>query len=197
VNIDNELAGFDMKYSFNINNLVWSIYGQYIGEDGTDYWPWRTFYLAGTEFIFLRNDKLNSIVFEYVNTYYKGQDIGTNVIYEHGTYLSGYRFKGSPLGAFIDGDSNYLHLSVSSEVNNFTNIEFSLFYGNLNKDNDGIKNSWGTSNKDFYGVVLNFDFNINSKIDVGLNLTNLSESLNYRGRSLDKNILGLDFKYRF
>jgi hypothetical protein len=119
------------------------------------------------------------------------------VIYEHSSYLSGYRFKGSPLGAFIDGDSNYIHLSVSSEVNNFTNIEFSLFYGNLNKDNDGIKNSWGTSNKDFYGVVLNFDFNINSKIDVGLNLTNLSESLNYRGRSLDKNILGLDFKYRF
>ena len=42
-----------------------------------------------------------------------------------------------------------------------------------------------------------FDFDINSKIDVGLNLTNLSESLNYRGKSLDKNILGLDFKYRF
>ena len=202
-NIDNELAGLDMKYSFNVNDVVWSFYGQYIGEDGTDYWPWRTFYLAGTEFIFLQNDKLNSIVIEYVDTYYEspnmvnGQPQGTNIIYEHGTYSSGYRYKGSPLGAFIDGDSNYVHLSVNSEVNNFTKIEFSLFYGNLNKDNSGTNNSWGTTNEDFYGIILNFDFNINSKIEVGLNFTNLSETLSYRGKILDKNIIGLDFKYRF
>ena len=126
-----------------------------------------------------------------------GQPQGTNIIYEHGTYSSGYRYKGSPLGAFIDGDSNYVHLSVNSEVNNFTKIEFSLFYGNLNKDNSGSNNSWGTTNEDFYGIILNFDFNINSKIEVGLNFTNLSETLSYRGKILDKNIIGLDFKYRF
>jgi len=201
-NIDNELAGFDMKYSFNIDNLVWSFYGQYIGEDGTDFWPWRTFYLAGTEFIFLEGGKLNSIVIEYIDTYYNGQGIGTNVvttnvIYEHSAYASGYRYKGSPIGAFIDGDSNYMHLSINSEINNVTNIEFSILYGNLNKDKSGTKNSWGTSNEDFYGIILNFDFKLNSKIDFGLNLTSLSESLSYRGKVLDKNILGIDFKYRF
>ena len=196
-NIDNELAGFDMKYSFNVNDLVWSFYGQYIGEDGTDYWPWRTFYLAGTEFIFLKAGKLNSVVIEYVDTYYNGQDTGTNIIYEHSSYRSGYRYKGSPLGAFIDGDSNYMHLSLNSKINNVTNIEFSMFYGNLNKDNSGTKNSWGTANEDFYGIVLNFDFKVNSKTEIGLNLTSLSETLSYRGKTLDKNILGLDFKYRF
>ena len=196
-NIDNELAGFDMKYSFSVNDLVWSFYGQYIGEDGTDYWPWRTFYLAGTEFIFLKDGKLNSFVIEYVDTYYNGQDTGTNIIYEHSSYTSGYRYKGSPIGAFIDGDSNYMHLSLNSEINNVTNIEYSMFYGNLNKDNSGTKNSWGTTNEDFYGIVLNFDFKVNSKIDIGLNLTSLSESLSYRGKTLDKNILGIDFKYRF
>jgi len=196
-NIDNELAGFDIKYSFNINDLVWSLYGQYIGEDGTDYWPWRTFYLAGTEFIFLKNDKLNSVVIEYIDTYYNGQDTGTNVIYEHTPYSNGYRYKGSPIGAFIDGDSNYVHLSVNSEINNVTKIEFSLLYGNLNKDNSGARNSWGTTNEDFYGIVLNFDFRVNSNIDLGLNLTSLSESLSYRRKTLDRNILGIDFKYRF
>tara|TARA_B100001113_G_C21119860_1_gene626906 strand:- start:1884 stop:3338 length:1455 start_codon:yes stop_codon:yes gene_type:complete len=196
-NIDNELAGIDLKYSFTVKDLVWSFYGQYIGEDGTDYWPWRTFYLIGTEFIYLKNDKLNSLVIEYIDTYYNGQDTGTNVIYEHGSYTSGYRFKGSPLGAFIDGDSNYVHLSFNGEVNNLTNIEFSMFYGNLNKDNSGVQNSWGTTNDDFFGIVLNFDFKVNAKIDVGLNLTSLSEKLSYRGKMIEKNIIGLDFKYRF
>tara|TARA_B100001121_G_C18498661_1_gene530903 strand:- start:117 stop:800 length:684 start_codon:yes stop_codon:yes gene_type:complete len=196
-NIDNELAGFDIKYSFNVRDLVWSFYGQYIGEDGTDYWPWRTFYLGGTEFIYLRDGRLHSIVFEYIDTFYQGVDVGTNITYEHSSYLDGYRYKGSPIGAFIDGDSNYMHFSVNAEVNNFTNIELSFLYGNLNKDNSGSKNSWGTTNEDFYGIVLNFDFDINSKIIVGLNLTSLSESLIYRGKTLDRNILGLDFNYRF
>ena len=196
-NIDNELAGLDIKYGFNIEDLVWSFYGQYIGEDGTDYWPWRTFYLAGTEFIFLKDDKLNSVVIEYIDTFYMGNEGNANFTYEHTSYTSGYRYRGSPLGAFIDGDSNYIHLSVNSEINNLTKIEFSLFYGNLNKDKSGAENSWGTTNEDFYGIILNFDFSINSKIEVGLNLTGLSESLSYRGKTLDKNILGIDFNYRF
>ena len=90
-----------------------------------------------------------------------------------------------------------MHLSLNSEINTITNIEFSMFYGNLNKDNSGTKNSWGTANEDFYGIVLNFDFKVNSKIEIGMNLTSLSESLAYRGKTLDKNILGIDFKYRF
>ena len=196
-NIDNELAGLDIKYGFSIKDLVWSFYGQYIGEDGTDYWPWRTFYLAGTEFIFLIDNKLNSVVIEYIDTFYEGNEGYANFTYEHTSYTSGYRYRGSPLGAFIDGDSNYMHLSVNSEINNLTKIEFSLFYGNLNKDKSGAENSWGTTNEDFYGIVLNFDFSINSKIEVGLNLTSLSEPLSYRGKALDKNILGMDFKYRF
>ena len=85
-NIDNELAGFDLKYSFNLNNVVWSFYGQYIGEDGTDYWPWRTFYSLGTEFVYLENGKLRSLVIEYIDTYYNGVDTGTNITYEHGSY---------------------------------------------------------------------------------------------------------------
>ncbi len=203
-NIDNELAGFDLKYAFNINELVWSFYGQYIGEDGSDYWPWRTFYIFGSEFIFLTDGRLNSINLEYFDTFYDGLGKGipgtegrTNIIYEHSTYSNGYRYKGSPLGAFIDGDSNYIHLSYNGEVNDLTKVEFSLFYGDFNKDDSGDKNSWGVTNEDFYGIILNFDFNINSNIDVGLNLSNFSESLTYRGKVLDRNILGLDFKYRF
>ena len=196
-NIDNELAGFDLKYSFNLNNVVWSFYGQYIGEDGTDYWPWRTFYSLGTEFIYLEQGKLRSLVIEYIDTYYNGVDTGTNIIYEHSRYTSGYRYKGTPLGAFIDGDSNYAHISFNGEINNFTNLEFSVLYGNLNKDKSGNKNSWGINNEDFFGIVLNFDFKISPKIEAGLNFISLSEELIYRGRILEKNIVGLDFKYRF
>ena len=196
-NIDNELAGFDLKYSFNLNNVVWSFYGQYIGEDGTDYWPWRTFYSLGTEFIYLEQGKLRSLVIEFIDTYYNGVDTGTNITYEHSSYTSGYRYKGTPLGAFIDGDSNYAHISFNGEINNFTNLEFSVLYGNLNKDKSGNKNSWGINNEDFFGIVFNFDFKISPKIEAGLNFISLSEELIYRGRILEKNIVGLDFKYRF
>jgi len=199
-NIDNELAGFDLKYSFILKDIAWSFYGQYIGEDGTDYWPWRTFYLAGTEFIYLKDGKTNSLVIEYINTYYFGAAKGVymaNFTYEHSPYLNGYRFKGSPIGAFIDGDSNYAHLSYNGEINDFTKIEFSIFYGNFNKDKDGIRNSWGTQNDDFFGIALNFDFKINSKIDAGINITSLSEELLYREKFIDKSIIGIDFKYRF
>ena len=196
-NIDNELAGFDLKYSFNVKDIVWSFYGQYIGEDGTDYWPWRTFYSLGTEFIYIEKGKLRSLVVEYIDTYYNGVDTGTNITYEHGSYSSGYRYKGSPIGAFIDGDSNYAHISFNGEINNFTNLEFSILYGNLNKDKSGNKNSWGTNNEDFFGIVLNFEFKIDPKIEAGLNFISLSEELTYRGKILEKNIVGLDFKYRF
>ena len=197
-NIDNELAGFDLKYSFNLKDIVWTFYSQYIGEDGTDYWPWRTFYIFGTEFLYYKNGKFNSLVLEYVNTYYFGQDTNTaNFIYEHMPYSSGYRYKGSPLGAFIDGDSNYINFSYLGELNDSTNIEFSLIYGNLNKDNSGEKNTWGVENEDFFGIILNFDFKVDSKTEVGFNIMSLSEILLYRGKTLDKNILGIDFKYRF
>ncbi len=196
-NIDNELAGFDLKYSFNVRDIVWSFYGQYIGEDGTDYWPWRTFYSLGTEFVYLRKGKLRSLVIEFIDTFYSNVNGVANVTYEHSSYRSGYRYKGTPLGAFIDGDSNYAHISFNGEVNNFTNLEFSVLYGNLNKDKSGNKNSWGVNNEDFFGIVLNFDFKIRPKIEAGLNFISLSEELTYRGRILEKNILGLDFKYRF
>ena len=203
-NIDNELAGFDLKYSFEINNLVWSFYGQYIGEDGTDYWPWRTFYLAGTEFLFYKQGKLNSINLEYVDTFYKGVGVGStqnelraDIIYEHESYKSGYRYKGLPIGAFIDGDSNYFQFSFIGELNDIANVEFSLIYGNFNKDRSGVMNSWGLTNEDFFGVVLNFDFLINQQIEAGLNITSLSEALNYKEKVLDKNIVGIDFNYRF
>ena len=203
-NIDNELAGFDLKYSFYINNIVWSFYGQYVGEDGSDYWPWRTFYLAGSEFIFFKNGKLNSVSFEYIDTYYSGigkghkdKEVATNIIYEHGTYDSGYRYKGSPIGAFIDGDSNYYNFSLHSQIDEITKVEFSLIYGNFNKDDSGDNNSWGMSNEDFFGMVLNFDFKVSEKLKIELNLISLDNSLKYKGKTLDKNILGLNLNYRF
>ncbi len=203
INIDNELAGFDVKYSFEINNFVWSIYGQYIGEDGTDYWPWRTFYSTGTEIIFPKNGLYRSISFEYYDTFYYGVDTGDNVIYEHGIYSDGYRYKGSPIGAFIDGDSEFISLSFQGEIDEKNIVTFNFIYGDFSKEKgpktfaSGKKNSWNNNKDHFYGIILNFDFKINSKTEAGLNFTSLSEELIYRGRVIEKNILGLDFKYRF
>ena len=137
------------------------------------------------------------IVTEVIEKEFSEKFKRANITYEHSSYTSGYRYKGTPLGAFIDGDSNYAHISFNGEINNFTNLEFSVLYGNLNKDKSGNKNSWGINNEDFFGIVFIFDFKISPKIEAGLNFISLSEELTYRGRILEKNIVGLDFKYRF
>ena len=67
----------------------------------------------------------------------------------------------------IDGDSNYYNFSINSQINDLTTIEFSLLYGNFNKDKSGTMNSWGVLNEDFFGIILNFDFKISEKIEAG------------------------------
>ena len=202
-NIDNELAGFDLKYSFSVRDTVWSIYGQYIGEDGTDYWPWRTFYSLGSEWIFQNKGLLNSISIEYYDTFYYGEDIGDNVIYEHGTYLTGYRYKGNPIGAFIDGDSEYINLSIQSEMNEKNSFKLSFIYGDFSKER-GPKtyisnsiNSWKGNKKSLFGLILSFNFKIDKKLLLNFNLSSLNEDFIYRGKKLDKEVVGIDLNYRF
>ena len=202
-NIDNELAGFDMKYSFSIDDLVWSFYGQYIGEDGTDYWPWRTFYSLGSEWVFQKKGLFRSVSLEYYDTFYYGEDIGDNVIYEHSSYLTGYRFKGSPIGAFIDGDSEYINLSVQSEMNEKNSFKLSFVYGDFSKE-QGPKtyisssiNSWKGNEKSLFGVILSFNFKIEKNLSLNFNLSSLNEDFVYRGKKLDKDVIGIDLSYRF
>ena len=202
-NIDNELAGFDLKYSFNVNDLVWSIYGQYIGEDGTDYWPWRTFYSLGTEFIFEKRGLFRSVSLEYYDTFYYGVDIGDNVIYEHGTYSSGYRYKGNPIGAFIDGDSEYINLSIQTEITEKNLIKLDFIYGEFSKDQgpktyaSGTNNTWSKNEDEIFGILLKFEFKLDQKILLSLNLNALNEDFTYRNKIIEKEMLGMDFKYRF
>ena len=203
VNIDNELAGFDLKYSFSIKELVWSIYGQYIGEDGTDYWPWRTFYSLGTEWIFTNKNMFRSISLEYYDTFYYGVDTGDDLIYEHSRYKSGYRYRGDPIGAFIDGDSEYINLSIQSEINERNLLKFSLIYGNFSKE-QGPKtyvansiNTWKGNSQDFFGLMISLNFKIKKKILLSLNLSSLNEDFIYRGKRLNKEVLGINLNYRF
>ena len=202
-NIDNELAGFDLKYSFSVRETVWSIYGQYIGEDGTDYWPWRTFYSLGSEWVFQKKGLFRSVSLEYYDTFYYGEDIGDNVIYEHSSYLTGYRFKGSPIGAFIDGDSEYINLSVQSEMNEKNSFKLSFVYGDFSKE-QGPKtyisssiNSWKGNEKSLFGVILSFNFKIEKNLSLNFNLSSLNEDFVYRGKKLDKDVIGIDLSYRF
>ena len=202
-NIDNELAGFDFKYSFSVRKAVWSIYGQYIGEDGTDYWPWRTFYSFGSEWILENKGLFKSISIEYYDTFYYGEDIGDNVIYEHRTYASGYRYNGNPIGAFIDGDSEYINLSIQSEINEKNLFKLSFVYGDFAKEKGpktyvkNTTNTWKGNNKNLFGIILSFNFKIKEKVLLNFNLSSLNEDFTYRGKILDKEVVGINLNYRF
>ena len=140
---------------------------------------------------------IQSLNLEYINTYYNGTDTGTNVIYEHSSYSSGYRYRGAPIGAFMDGDSNYGHLTYNGQLNETMEFKFSIFYGNFNKDKSGSKNTWSVSNEEFYGSTISLDFTLENNIKIGLFLTHINEGLAYRNRNLDRNIGGFSLDYGF
>ena len=111
----------------------------------------------------LKNGLLRSFGLEYSNTIGEYGDL-YNVIYEHSSYKSGYRYKNLPLGAFIDNDSIYLKFSSNFELTEDFSMNLSLFKGDFNEDKVGDKNIWGTNNKKFEGLDLKTKYKINKNL---------------------------------
>ena len=112
-------------------------------------------------------------------------------------------FKGSPIGAFIDGDSEYINLSIQSEINEKNFFKLSFVYGDFSKEK-GPKtyvsnsiNSWRGNEKSLFGVMLSFNFKIEKKLTLNFNLSSLNEDFVYRGKKLDKEVIGINLSYRF
>ena len=107
----------------------------------------------GSELKFEVNGLLRSLVIEFTRTILDRHNsaTGRNLAYEHGTYKSGYRYRGLPIGAFIDTDSKYFQISFSREFGYGDYLEIDLFYGEPNTDAVG-RNIWGDSGDYFYGL---------------------------------------------
>ena len=97
----NQLAGYDLRLSFDRWLPGVALYGQLIGEDSRPDdvpLPAKNMYMAGAEW---RHDPGLAFV-EWTDSMAKV----AGVAYNHGIYTDGYRYKGRPLGYWGDGDSD-------------------------------------------------------------------------------------------
>lgn len=135
------MAGYDVRYSFDLFSTPLAIYGQYIGEDG------------GSSSLIA--DVIKQVGFEAqvelfeqpVKMYLEGIDTlracGENLsvfdcIYEHGTYQTGLRFKGRNINSLYDNDAKTIVFGLSSQ--NYSNQAWDIKfrYLELNKDNSDL-----------------------------------------------------------
>jgi len=143
----NQLAGLNINYLL-LENKNLNFFTQIIGEDVLDgienfYLPTKRFYQLGIGYSFLNNQYPNKLTIEYANTSTHGSVHGTtkNVTYNHSRYQTGYRYKGDPIGANIDGDASKISLSYYTFLNNNDFINLSVLKTNLNKNSDSKKNT--------------------------------------------------------
>ena len=200
-NLSNQLGGYDIKYDFKLSESIGSIYFQRIGEDSdtSSTSPISSYiYTLGTEFKFFKNDLLNSIVLEFSKTSTEDNYAYRkyNITYEHSIYKSGYRYRGLPIGAFIDADSKYSQLSFLREINDKSHFKLDLFYAEPNVDQSGVS-IWGSSGKPFYGLKTKYNTQISKKLSMELILTLTDKKLPFLDKNLDKNILGIVTEYNF
>ena len=197
----NQLAGFDLKYDLLIKDFLFTFYAQEIAEDA-DHSPTSPFsgYIStlGSELKYQVNGLLRSFVLEFTRTIADRHNspTGRNVVYEHGSYKSGYRYRGLPIGAFIDTDSKYTQVSFISEIKRNNFIETSFYYAEPNTDADG-RSIWGNSGSPFYGLKTKYKLEISKNLSAEFNLTIADEKLTFLNSRLDKNILGFTIEYDF
>ena len=200
-NLSNQLGGYDIKYDIKFDENIATIYFQRIGEDSdTSSTSLISSYIStlGAEFKFFKNDLLNSIILESSKTSTEDNYAYRkyNVTYRHGIYQSGYRYRGLPIGAFIDADSKYTQLSFLKEIGDNSHFKLDLFYAEPNEDQSG-PSVWGSSGELFYGLKTKYKTQFSKKLSMELILTLTDKKLPFLDKNLDKNILGIITEYNF
>jgi hypothetical protein len=89
-----------------------SFYAQMMGEDEAGAFPARKSWLLGTDWATAFANHEQQWYLEYINTSADGLfgKAMPNIIYEHSTYNSGYRYRGRNMAAWVDGDAESVTL---------------------------------------------------------------------------------------
>ncbi len=130
----NHLAGFDIKYTFDVFSRPLSLYAQRIGEDAVDFYrPTDNANLIGAS-TYLWGGKL---YIEHSDTNIacaSASSTVTNCYYEHGTYTSGYRYQGRAIGSTFDSDATALTLGYNKHFSNGDVMQLTARHLKLNED---------------------------------------------------------------
>lgn len=194
----NQIAGVDVSYRpKNYRNL--RIYSQYLGEDGLDpiiddrwigaIFPSKRFGSVGINYTLVHHLGPIIISAESITT----DSNYPNVTYNHSIYFSGYRYKGRPIGASIDADSDRTNFSIqfSRKNNKYFYISFSKMKINKNNSSNNYLSDTSFKTDEF---KLKFTKKFSDSVESSIIYSNRNP--NY---DLDKssNNLLLDFRYYF
>ena len=128
----NQLGGFDLRLDLSKWLGGVGLYGQMIGEDEAASLPAKYMYLAGADW----RQPWGMAFVEWTDSMAKV----AGVAYNHHIYTDGYRYAGSPMGHWADGDSNLW--TVGGLLRDLLGGQALavLRYGRLNES--GINPSW-------------------------------------------------------
>ena len=132
----NQLAGIDLRYTPPLFDHAFAVYGQFIGEDEAGGFPSRFLGLIGGEWSGYVLDRWSARLFaEFAGTscqFHESSEL-FNCAYNHGTYETGYRYRGRVIGHGADNDARLV--SVGALFVDAGRFEWHalLRYGKLNR----------------------------------------------------------------
>ncbi len=183
----NQLAGMDLRWSWQLGQATGAYYMQVIGEDEAGGLPSRNIGMAGVEFHTSLWQIPSRILFEGSNTLcgFERAPHFYNAAYEHSIYTSGYRYRGRPLGASTDNDSEVYSLRGMHFLTNSRALTWTLLRGTLNGDATNAAppggNVYGSSKTHETHVSLGYEFLLLDKLNIALGADYMSTPVSLAG----------------
>jgi hypothetical protein len=156
----NQMAGFDIRWNSPIGNLPYAIYGQYIGEDESSYFPVKYLSQLGIEvWKPLVDGALIQVHAEYASTTASANSGGGpyyNTSYNQGRFnVEGYRYHGRVIGYTSDRDAENWALGAVYTPDRDTVWTATLRMSRLNRDDFGdVRNTVASVPTDYDALEL-------------------------------------------
>jgi hypothetical protein len=139
----NQLAGYDLRWSFNVFKQPLAFYTQWIGEDSNALLPTQMMGLFGLE-AWGQGGELGTYrtFFEWADTecdfdFYRGSGGSPNLCYNNVIFREGYRYEGRSIGSSYDNDSSVFTLGTIFIDNSDAVWTARINAGNLNRTDQG------------------------------------------------------------
>jgi len=140
----NQQAGYDIRYTVNLYDTTFSLYGQYFAEDGSSKDNSSSILTepqveVGIDTHLSLFKKTTTLFLEYSDTFADCSDqdgiVNGNCFNEHHIYQTGMRYNQRTIGSLYDNDANNIVLGLISTIDPNTHITLKLRKLLLNKDN--------------------------------------------------------------
>lgn len=169
----NQLAGYDIRYSFRLFDVDVSLYGQQIGEDAVDYYKvtdkghlyGASAYLFGARWYLESSNTQVACNSAAPESY--------DCFYEHSIYKSGYRHYGRAIGSTYDSDAKSQIIGMRKHFRSGESLSVELGHLKLNQDQSKPSPVLNGNSEELYFLRSHYQWPMhNWLIMAGLNVEN-------------------------